>query len=226
MHLLLFLLTLATAAWNEPLGGVQTRTLAHASGNIELLRFDLERYRADVLVPSQPQRAQDVRAAQGAVAVVNGGFFDTNWHSLGLRISDGVVVRDLRARVDWGVLLVRGKRAEIVHSRSYRPDPAITAAIQVGPRILVAGATLPLKPQVARRTAVALDKDGRTLTLVVTTGALDARELATLLAEQGFASALMLDGGPSTQLSAHLGKLDREMPGAYAVPDLLMLRAR
>lgn len=226
MHLLLFLLTLSTATWNEPVAGVQTQTLAHASGDIELLRFDLERFRADVLVPSQPQRAQEVRAAQPGLAVVNGGFFDTSWHSLGLRIANGKIVRELRAHVDWGVLVVRNRRAEIIHCRDYRPDSAVTAAIQVGPRILVDGKPLPLKPQVARRTAVALDKEGRALTLVVTTGALDARELATILAEQGFASALLLDGGPSTQLSAHLGKFVRDVPGGYAVPDLLVLRTR
>jgi uncharacterized protein YigE (DUF2233 family) len=122
--------------------------------------------------------------------------------------------------------MVRGDRAQIVHSREFRPDPAIQEAIQVGPRLLAGGQPLKLKPQSARRTAVALDREGRWLTLAVTHGATQAQRLAELLARLGFDAALMLDGGPSTQLSTALGDLRLELRGGYAVPDALLVRRR
>jgi hypothetical protein len=201
-------------------------------GDIDLFRFDLARYRADVAVPGPggPQTASELRRETGAALVVNGGFFDTNGRSLGLRIASGRQIIKLRAVVDWGVLIIRDGRADIVHSRELNAAaaaaPPVTAAIQVGPRILVDGKPPPLKPQAARRTAVAIDQSGRFLTVIVARARLEAAALARVLEGLGFHRALMLDGGPSTQLSAKLGALELEIPGGYAVPDLLLLRAQ
>ena len=89
-----------------------------------------------------------------------------------------------------------------------------------------------LKPQFARRTAIALDKDGHHLTLVVADQPIEASTLGRLLASMEFHTALMLDGGPSTQLAARLktaGKspeFHAEIPGGYAVPDFLVIFRR
>ena len=99
-------------------------------------------------------------------------------------------------------------------------------AIQVGPRLLVAGQPLQLKPQIARRTAVALERSGEALTLVVVDEPIDANELAQSLASAGFDSALLLDGGPSTQLSVAVGDARADVPGGYPVPDLLVIVPR
>jgi exopolysaccharide biosynthesis protein len=213
--------------WAELAPGVSHRTIEEDFRAV-LLRFDLERVRVDVAVPGPDaaQRAGELRAARRAIAVVNGGFFDTSGKTLGLRIGGGKTVVPLRPRVDWGVLTVRDRRARIVHSREHRPDPAITAAIQVGPRILAGGKPLKLKPQRALRTAVALDAEGRHLTLIVTRDSVEANALARVLETLGFDSALMLDGGPSTQLSARIGPTSIEVEGGYAVPDLLLILPR
>jgi uncharacterized protein YigE (DUF2233 family) len=197
-------------------------------GDAELLRFDLARFRADVVVPGpeRPLTATAARTHERAALAVNGGFFDADGRSLGLRIAGGKTVVPTRPKVDWGVLVVRDDRASIVHSREYVADPGVRAAIQVGPRLLVEGRPTPLKPQTARRTAVALDKTGHALTVVVTRAAVSATELAQALAGLGFESALLLDGGPSTQLSATVGGLNLEIPGVYGVPDVLLMRAR
>lgn len=194
----------------------------------ELVRFDLSRFRPDVVVlgAEGARTAAEVRREARAAAAANGGFFDTDWRSLGLRIAGGRTLVGLRPKVDWGVLVLRAGRAEILHSRDFRPDPSIEAAIQVGPRLLVAGRPLRLKPQVARRTAVALDRNGRLFTLVVTRGEVEAGGLAALLAGLGFDAALMLDGGPSSQLSVAVGGLALELRGAYGVPDALVVRPR
>src|SRR5204862_7659460 len=111
--------------------------------------------------------------------------------------------------------------AAIVHSREFRPDARIEGAIQVGPRLLARGAPLKLKPQEARRSAVALDGEGRTLTLAVCESGIDANRLASLLARLGFDSAPLLDGGASTQISVAAGSFSLDVPGMYGVPDAL-----
>lgn len=214
--------------WRALAAGAEHLRVDDDGLRVELLRFDLAKYRPEIVVPGseRPRTAAALREETGAVAAINGGFFDPQWRSLGLRIATSKTIIGLRPRVDWGVLLVRGDRAQIVHSREFRADPAIEQAIQVGPRLLAGGQPLKLKPQSARRTAVALDRDGRTLTLVVTEGATEARRLAELLARLGFHAALMLDGGPSTQLSAALGDLRLDLRGGYPVPDALLVRRR
>jgi hypothetical protein len=89
---------------------------------------------------------------------------------------------------------------------------------------VVHGQPLTLKPQRARRTAVALEPGGAALTLVVVDAAIDANDLAQRLAASGFDSAILLDGGPSTQLALELGSVDLDLPGGYGVPDLLLIR--
>ena len=55
----------------------------------------------------------------------------------------------------------------------------------------------------------------------------EAAALGARLAALGFHSAVMLDGGPSTQLSLRAASSPaREIPGGYPVPDLLALVRR
>jgi uncharacterized protein YigE (DUF2233 family) len=204
--------------------------LATAGAPFELYRFDLARFRPEVIIsagrPFARRSAGEVlRDTPDAVAVVNGGFFDDKGAPLGLRIARGKTIVPLRPHVDWGVLCVSAGRARIVHSSELAATAGVEAAIQVGPRILIDGVVPGLKPQVARRTAVALTKDGTSLTLVVAPQAVDAAALGVRLAQLGFTSALLLDGGPSTQLAVKAGG-DRSIPGAYGVPDLLALIRR
>src|SRR5262245_52380028 len=217
---LMFALVAAAPAspdWTALAPGVEHRRVE--AGALEVYRFDLERFRADVVVPgpAKPATAAAVRKQVGAALVVNGGFFDTEGRSLGLRIADGRKVIGLRPNVDWGVLVVRPGRAAIVHSREWAAasaaSPAVTGAIQVGPRVVIDGRVPTLKPQAARRTAVAVDRSGRFLTVVVADARLQAADLGQTLAGLGFPSALMFDGGPSTQLSAAVGDYTREIPG-------------
>jgi hypothetical protein len=218
----------APAGWRAVAEGVDHLRLPELDA--ELVRFDLARFRVEVVVPgvARPLTATALRREEGAVLAVNGGFFDTDGRPLGLRISRGRRVVPLRKVVDWGVLLLRDGGADLVHSTAYPktgPDPAPNA-LQVGPRILIGGRPPRLKPQAARRTAVALDPGGRSLTFVVARRRIEAVALADALARLGFDRALMLDGGPSTQLSAEIGELRLEVGGGYPVPDGLVVRPR
>jgi uncharacterized protein YigE (DUF2233 family) len=222
------------SAWQPVAAGAERATIViDGQPAMFLFRFDLEHFRAEVIVgkgsPPNPRGAKELRQGRGAVAAVNGGFFDEHVVPLGLRIADGEVRSPLRPKADWGVLVLADHRARIVHTRDYPAsgtDAAgnrIDGAIQVGPRLVVDGAAVKLRPQAARRTAVAVDRDGRLLTLIVATRPMDANELARALGKMGFDAALLLDGGPSTQASVELGDAHLDVEGAYPVPDLLAI---
>jgi uncharacterized protein YigE (DUF2233 family) len=225
---LVAMLLAAAGTWQPAAPGEETLAVDDGGSNVGLIRFDLQRFRPEVVMagPEHTKTAAALRRDLSAVAAINGGFFDEDRHSLGLRIAGGKTAVPLRHGVDWGVLVLRAGRATIVHSRDFKPDARIEGAIQVGPRLVTAGQPLRLKPQSARRSAVALDREGRTLTLVVSPGPIEAGRLAELLAGLGFHSALLLDGGASTQISAAVGRFTLEVSGAYGVPDALVIRAR
>jgi len=225
---LLFVFLAAAGAWQTAAPGVETLNVDEGGANVALMRFDLQRFRPEVVMlgPERTKTASALRRDLSAVAAINGGFFDDDRRSLGLRIAGGKTAVPLRRGVDWGVLVVKGGRASIVHSREFKPDARIEGAIQVGPRLVAGGRPLRLKPQAARRSGVALDREGRTLTLVVSPGPIEAGRLADLLARLGFYSALLLDGGASTQVSAAAGRFTLDVSGAYGVPDALVVRPR
>lgn len=216
--------------WRQVHQGVHHRRLEPRDVQADLIRFDLDRHKVGVLVPGKrgPLTAAQAAAENEALLAINGGFFDPQWRPLGLRVSQGQVIVPLRPNVDWGVLTVAGQRARIVHSREHgAPATPLEAAIQVGPRLLVNGQPTKLKPQVAYRSAVAVDASGRYLTVIVTSAPTDAGALASALARLGdFQDAMLLDGGPSSQVHARLDGLNLDRPGGYAVPDLLLISAR
>jgi hypothetical protein len=244
--------TPAATIWTVVAAGAERAAVDDGAVHIDLLRFDLDRFDAEVVVAARerPKHARVWLPGQGhtaaevlhrtpaVVAVVNGGFFDQNGRSLGLRVTHDDIVVPLRGKVDWGVFYVTDHRARIVHSSEFVVRAGIDAAIQVGPRIIVDGAVPKLKPQIARRTAIALDRDGKTLTLAVADHPLEAAALGTRLAALGFHSALLLDGGPSTQIAAAVGGApgasrapadapgQLDIPGGYPVPDLLAIVRR
>jgi uncharacterized protein YigE (DUF2233 family) len=225
----------APVAWTQIAPGASRAELVTADGatKIALYRFALAQFRADVVVGAGWPPARETAAAlvgrRAAVAAVNGGFFDERGAPLGLRIAGGRKRAPLRPKADWGVLVLEEAGARIVHTRELAahdgPERA-RGAIQVGPRLVVGGRPLQLKPQLARRTAVALERSGDALTLVVVDDPIDANELAARLASAGFDSALLLDGGPSTQLALAVGAARADLPGGYPVPDLLVIEPR
>ena len=167
-----------------------------------------------------------MRRESQAYLVVNGGFFDEKDQPLGLVVGDGKQTSPLR-KVDQGVFLISLGRPVIQHTRDPLPAP-IETALQSGPRLVVAGRALQLKPQSSRRTSVCLPGDG-TVMIVVFTTPISLPELATNLARSaadgglGCWSALNLDGGPSTQLSVATPALTLEVEGGWGVPNGLAI---
>ena len=168
--------------------------------------------------------ARQFAEATGAAAVINGPFFDIDGSPMGLLVVDGQQ-RQSKRRADWGVFYVDGAGAHIVHTRDYGGGSATKQAFQVGPRLVVDGEPLALKPQSARRTAVCTKSSGRVLALVAGQS-VGAADLATYLAKEGCENALNLDGGPSSQLFVNSGGLEVEEPGGTGVPVALGVFAK
>lgn len=219
------------AGWREVAPGLSYRTLrlpaseTDGSALLHVLRVDLQRYRIALLTAGEGETAtvREMAERSGAVAAINGGFFDERFRPLGLRVSRGHELRPLR-RANWGVFLIRSGKPAIVHTRDYQPA-GVTEALQCGPRLVVNGQATQLKPQSARRACIGIDRQGRVL-LAVSKGAdVDATRLARLLCapEAGGGldcrDALNLDGGPSAQLYISAGDLHLDLQGTWGVPD-------
>ena len=175
----------------------------------------------------KPQTAEEWRKSTNSVAAVNGGFFDENNHSLGLRQSQGKELSSLR-RANWGVFFVQDGKAHLLHTRDFKniDKTTVSEAIQCGPRLVVDGRPTDLKEQWARRTGIGITANGKVL-IAVCDSELPLRQWAKFwAAKEGLhcEQALNLDGGGSSQLALKSGKTSVEIDGGWPVPDAVVIR--
>ena len=216
--------------WKEIAPGVEyavfSITVEKGLVDIHSLRINPQKVKIRVLnSPDYRQKRSTVKElAQkgGAIAVINGGFFDTEDNHLGLLIRDGETISRYLKR-DWGIFMIKNGRPAIIHSRDFVMSSNITQAVQVGPR-LIAGRKIPkLKKQFSRRSAVGIDKKGNLILLVSETGILGLTELAEFMEMPrrrgglGCSYALNLDGGASTQLYVKTENFSLDLPGLSPV---------
>ncbi len=211
----------AAPAWTRLADGIQYQTFANGTG--QAFRLDLRRVRLRVAPASPSAHAADLARKTGAVIAVNGGYFTPEFKPLGLLVSRGKSLNSLR-KADWGVLAISTSgKARLAHTRDYRPRRDTDFAIQAGPRLVVRNRALNLKPQRARRTALGIQRDGRTLIVVVADSYLLLDDLARLMRDRfECPNALNLDGGSSTQLWSSLKGVS-EIRGAKVANAVLVL---
>ena len=156
---------------------------------------------------------------------INGGFFDENHQSLGIRIADGRQLSDSSGSKG-GVFYVQATGAHIVASTDFVANSQMTQAVQCGPRLVEHGKSQQLKSQFARRTGIGIQRDGRVV-LAVADSQMSLPEWARLWASpEGLncIEALNLDGGPSTQFSLHTETRSEDIHGGWPVPDVVVIR--
>lgn len=146
-----------------------------------------------------------VMKREKCVCGVNGGYFDTEFKPMGLRVADGKTFSPLRrARLITGILLQTDRGIDVVRVREFSGTKKITSAIQAGPFLVegnkrVRGLN---DSQRARRTFVAIGTNDRALLGVCSDVSL--AELANILATAPIAAdstirrAMNLDGGSSS----------------------------
>ncbi len=162
----------------------------------------------------------------GALAVTNGGYFDTTFRPLGLVIVDGkrkkslVRLRGRRSDVLYdGVFLMKNGRPSIQRNEDYRPDGE-EVALQAGPLLIANGRDVSSlnglndAKRLDGRTILALDARGRILIWVTSSplGGMNWCEIRDVLlqysdggsetdaSESRIEWALNMDGGTSAQL--------------------------
>jgi len=220
----LVLLVGVHAAAEDPtargLGLTYRSVFVPGSGSAHMLTVDLKQAELRVLdardLQASALTAQQFLERTDATAVFNGPFFDVDGSPMGLLVVDGERRGALRP-VDWGVFSIDAQGASIVHTADWVEREGVLQALQVGPRLVVAGEALALKRQAARRTALCVLPDGR-LNVLVAGSPLWAGDLAGFLKDQGCTDALNLDGGPSSQLYLSRAGIVVDEPGSSPVP--------
>lgn len=213
--------------WRKLDNGLELRVLERRAGISTVTITAVRAPAARVHIGTQKLwRAPEWADKTGALAAINGGYFDNNSRPLGLRIADGKRTNAIYSRANWGVFYLRDGRAQITHTRDYKPSPRTQQALQCGPRLVVNGKPTDLKPQWARRSGVGVDAQGRVV-LAVCDGALSFDDWAALWASadgMGCRDALNLDGGPSTQLSVKSQTKPIEVRGGWPIPDVVLVK--
>jgi Phosphodiester glycosidase len=161
-------------------------------------------------VMDNPDGAYDLGSAcakRGALAGVNGGYFQPDRTPLGLVIRQGVQIHPLeKARLLSGVISVTPGAIAIQRTAAFKPSPAVREALQAGPFLIESGKKIAglNSAKGAARTVVFQDAKGRAGFLICKSVSL--AEMADILAtpaifpEGKIVRALNLDGGSSTAL--------------------------
>jgi uncharacterized protein YigE (DUF2233 family) len=217
-----------TSGWAPVAPGADycVRDAGGGLSRIVAVRLDLTRYRVEVADLSHagraPQTVRDLVLARGALAAINGGYFDDNRRPLGALVHAGRQTNP-PFRKDGGFFCVVAGRATIRATSAGLPA-GVTEALQCQPRLITAGQPTPsFKPGESIRAAVGLTPSGALILAVTGTGELSLQDWTRALQSLGCADALNLDGGPSSQLYFHAGKTELDLPGAYPVPSALLV---
>jgi uncharacterized protein YigE (DUF2233 family) len=155
--------------------------------------------------PGGSENLTEAMARGNFAAGVNGGYFDTKFKPIGLRVIDGVVMSPLiRARLLTGILCASSHGIAILRLREFSSRQKPEAAIECGP-FLVDGGTRTTNLEnrrEARRTFAAVTRRGKAALGISTE--LTLAELGVVLANRSLANdfrvwrAMNLDGGSSS----------------------------
>lgn len=212
--------------WKGPSGNEDT---------IMITRFDPRRIALRVLYsPSTPHFISDwLKQEKGALAVINGGYFNDQGEATGLVVSDGQVYGSSYSGFG-GMLYVDSQGA--IHLRSlsqypYSPGEQLQQATQSSPMLVLPGGKrtqFDADASSNRRTVVAFDKEGRLLFIISPDAAFSLDEFDDLLlaSDLNIDVALNLDGGSSTGMYLNAGGQRFGVDSLTPVPIAIVLQPR
>lgn len=140
----------------------------------------------------------------GALACINGSFFDEQEDPLGLVVSGGTTFHPMQygGTLLTGVFFASRTNIGIVPRNSLNPAPVLEA-LQGGPRLVTSGKVLPglRDNEKSQRSAVCIDRQ-RNIVLTAVNTPITLLELQDLLVDPTYhcTDALNLDGGSSTHM--------------------------
>lgn len=181
--------------------------------------------------------AEEIRAASGALLVVNGGFFDMDYKNRvtpsGFLMVDGHVLGQVRPGKGSGVLVAFDDRLTIGLSRTFELPRGARSGVQSGPLLVDPGGTPGIKRNDFNRvprTGVCLA--GNEVMLFAIEGGISLYEFAELLvglpnhAGVRCERALNLDGGPSTQVAMAAGGETVAISGLWNLQSAIQVSRR
>lgn len=219
--------------WHELAPGIEYRDL-NANllvpwSHIHVFRIDLKKNKLDLIMANElslHNASVDAFAHHSnALIAINGGFFDQNYHPLGLRIGNQQQHNPLKRISWWGIFYVKDNKPYLSSLRDYLNDSQVDFAVQSGPRLLIKGKIPPLKTGYAERSALGITSDGHVIILVTSNSPMTTTALAQLLKTSPLNcnDALNLDGGSSSQLNAHMGLFQINVHGFSNVSDAIVV---
>lgn len=222
--------------WRELAPGIEYQdlntNLLIPWSHIHAFRIDLKKNKLDLIMAndlSLHNASVDAFAHHtNALIAINGGFFDQNYRPLGLRIGNQQQHSPIKRISWWGIFYVKNQRPYLSSLGQYTHDNDINFAVQSGPRLLVKGKIPSLKTGYAERSALGITPDGHVIILVTNNAPLTTTALAQLLKTSPLncVDALNLDGGSSSQLSAHMGLFQINVHGFSNVSDAIVVKRR
>lgn len=238
--LLLLLLFSAPAAkasdWKEVAPGMEYvdlgANLLTPWSHVHAFRIDLNQNQLHLVMAKalsqQHASIEEFAHHSKALLAINGGFFDRNYHSLGLRISNQQQYSPLKRISWWGIFYTKNHKPYLSSLRKYNGDQQVDFAVQSGPRLLVHGRIPSLKIGHAERSALGLAPDGRVIILVTENTPMTTTALAQLMQSPPLncTDALNLDGGNSSQLIAQTDSFKINVHGFSNVSDAIVVKPR
>lgn len=237
LYILLFMTTQAMAnSWRMLAPGIEYRDL-NANllvpwSHIHAFRIDLKKNKLDLVMANElslHNASVDAFAHHSnALIAINGGFFDHNYHPLGLRISSQQQHSPIKRISWWGIFYVQNQKAHLSGLGQYPDQNHVDFAVQSGPRLLINHKIPSLKTGYAERSALGITHDGKVIILVTNNFPMTTTALAQLMKAPplGCENALNLDGGSSSQLNAHMGLFQINVHGFSNVSDAIVVKAR
>ena len=230
----------ADTGWQAGPSGVELRRLrvAEAAARppipVTIVRVDPASVRLRVAyAPDQPRPLRTWFGAERPLAAINGSFFQENYQTAALLVSDGAP-SGASYEGFGGMLAVTSDGAvsiQPLRDQPYDPDQPLAQALQSFPMLVFPGGE-PAQPdengERARRSALAIDRAGRLLLIACPTSGFTLRGLAQWLSHSDLAidRALNLDGGSSTGLFVADGGLREEIDSFGRLPIVLLVEAK
>ncbi len=212
--------------WKELSPGIEYEKLNFSSdsSHVHAFKIDPKRYHFDLVVKNRLDHFPTKQSflPDNALIAVNGGFFAPDLQPLGLRINNGKTLSSYKAISWWGIFFIQDDVPQIIASNNFQPNKKINFAVQSGPRLIVDSDVLSLKPGIANRSALCIDKEKNIIIAVTEFYPLALTEWAQILMNNlGCQFALNLDGGRSTQLAAKIGDFALNIGGFTPVSDVI-----
>lgn len=236
--LLLFNVSFAKTQWQTLSPGLEHTVITPKHINpwaqLHAFRIDLNKYQLDLAFAKELSKSsvtvKELAQENNALLAINGGFFTPQYEPIGLRIKQGKTKHALQATSWWGVFYLQQGRPYITAQKYFKAHRHIQLAIQSGPRLVVNGQVLSLKPGVAERSAIGITKHRKIIIAATHNAPMTTKQLAEIFSrsenEDGLAcrQALNLDGGSSTQLFANIKPFNLNIAGFSTISDAIVVK--